>query len=136
MKAARKYGVVYTTGAFDPFHFGHLNILRRARAMAGTLIVGVSTDELIRQAKGREPFMALEQRMAIIAELRCVDRVIPQIDKNKQRIVDELKIDAIVVGSDWRGRYPPVSCELVYFDYTEGVSSSLLRRGQNERDGR
>jgi glycerol-3-phosphate cytidylyltransferase len=136
MNAAHRHRVVYTTGAFDPFHFGHLNILRQARAIAETLIVGVSTDELIRQAKGREPFMSLEQRMAIIAELRCVDRVIPQIDKNKQRIVDELKVDAIVVGSDWRGRYPPVSCALVYFDYTEGISSSLLRREQGERDGR
>ena len=136
MSSVRIFKVVYTTGAFDPFHYGHLNILRRAKEIAEILVVGVSTDELIRQAKGREPFMSLEQRMAIIAELRCVDRVIPQIDKNKQRIVDELKVDAIVVGSDWRGRYPPVSCELVYFDYTEGISSSLLRQGRGGSDGR
>lgn len=136
MSITRKFKVVYTTGAFDPFHYGHLNILRRAREIAETLIVGVSSDELIRLAKGREAFMSLDQRMAIIAELRCVDRVIPQLDKNKQRIVDELKIDAIVVGSDWRGRYPPVSCELVYFDYTEGISSSLLRNAQNEPHAR
>ena len=136
MTGGRKFKVVYTTGAFDPFHFGHLNILRRAKEIAETLIVGVSTDELIRQAKGRQPFMTLEQRISIIAELRCVDRVIPQLDKNKQRVVDEFKIDAIVVGSDWRGRYPPVSCELVYFDYTAGISSSLLRPEQGECDGR
>ncbi|MBE2213861.1 MAG: adenylyltransferase/cytidyltransferase family protein [Opitutaceae bacterium] len=136
MSGARKFAVVYTTGAFDPFHFGHLNILRRAREIADTLIVGVSTDELIRQAKGREPFMPLEQRMAIIAELRCVDRVVAQIDKNKQRVVDELKVDAIVVGSDWRGRYPPVSCELIYFDYTDGISSSLLRGARGESHDR
>ncbi len=136
MSETRKFRVVYTTGAFDPFHFGHLNILRRAKAIAETLIVGVSTDELVRQAKGREPFMSLAQRMAILAELRCVDRVIPQVDKNKQRVVDELEVDAIVVGSDWRGRYPPVSCELVYFDYTEGISSSLLRDRRDESDGR
>lgn len=132
MSSVPKFKVVYTTGAFDPFHFGHLNILRRAKEISETLIVGVSTDDLIRQAKRREPFMSLEQRMAIIAELRCVDRVIPQVDKNKQRVVDELHVDAIVVGSDWRGRYPPVSCELIYFDYTEGISSSLLRRVQGE----
>lgn len=133
MSNPRIYPVVYTTGAFDPFHYGHLNILRRARAIAGTLIVGVSTDELIRAAKGREPFMPLAQRMAIIAELRCVDRVIPQVDKDKQRVVEALKIDAIVVGSDWRGRYPPVTCEMIYFDYTEGISSSLLREDGGER---
>jgi len=136
MSDTRKFRVVYTTGAFDPFHFGHLNILRRAKAIAETLIVGVSTDELIRQAKGREPFMNLAQRMAIIAELRCVDRVIPQVDKDKQRIVDTFKVDAIVVGSDWRGRYPPVTCEMVYFDYTEGISSSLLRDGRDGSDAR
>lgn len=136
MNAAPKYKVVYTTGAFDPFHYGHLNILCRAKEIAETLIVGVSTDDLIRQAKGREPFMALEQRMAIIAELRCVDRVVAQVDKNKQRVVEELGIDAIVVGSDWRGRYPSVSCEMVYFDYTPGISSSLIRRELGEADGR
>ena len=136
MNTTRKFKVVYTTGAFDPFHYGHLNILRRAKEIAETLIVGVSTDELIREAKGREPFMSQAQRMAIIAELRCVDRVISQSDKNKQRVVDELKVDAIVVGSDWRGRYPSVSCEMVYFDYTDGISSSLLRHRQGEGDGR
>jgi len=136
MSASRKFKVVYTTGAFDPFHYGHLNILRCAREIAETLIVGVSTDELIRQAKGREPFMTLEQRMAIIGELRCVDRVIPQVDKNKQRIVDELQVEAIVVGSDWRGRYPPVSCELIFFDYTEGISSSLLRDARSAKNDR
>ena len=80
--------------------------------------------------------MNLAQRMAIIAELRCVDRVIPQVDKDKQRIVDTFKVDAIVVGSDWRGRYPPVTCEMVYFDYTEGISSSLLRDGRDGSDAR
>ncbi len=136
MNVPRRYNVVYTTGAFDPFHFGHLNILRRAKEIAGTLIVGVSTDDLIRAAKGREPFMPLEQRMAIIAELRCVDRVVAQVDKNKQRVVEALKVDAVVVGSDWRGRYPPVSCDLVYFDYTPGISSTLLRTEEGRGGGK
>lgn len=136
MSETTKFKVIYTTGAFDPFHHGHLNILRRAKRMAEFLIVGVSTDELIKQAKGREPYMSLEQRMAIIAELRCVDLVIPQVDKDKQRIVEKYNVDAIAVGSDWRGKYPPVSCEMVYFDYTDGISSSLIREGQAERDAK
>ena len=127
-----KFKVVYTTGAFDPFHHGHLNILQQAREIAEFLLVGVSSDELIRQAKGREPFIPLEHRMAIIAELRCVDKVIPQTDKNKQRVVDAYGVEAIVVGSDWRGRYPPVTCEMVYIDYTQGISSSFIRRGHDE----
>lgn len=134
MNMLHRYRTVYTTGAFDPFHFGHLNILRRARKIAGTLIVGVSTDELIRQVKGREPFMSLEHRMEIISELRCVDKVVAQVDKNKQRVVDEFGIDAIVVGSDWRGRYPTVTCEVIYFDYTDGISSSMIREGLDARD--
>jgi glycerol-3-phosphate cytidylyltransferase len=132
MNIMRKFKVVYTTGAFDPLHHGHLNIFLRAKEMADFLIVGVSTDELIRDAKGRDPFVPLEHRMAIIAQFRCVDKVIAQTDKNKQRVVDEFGIEAIVVGSDWRGRYPPVSCEMIYVDYTEGISSSLIRRAHDE----
>ena len=84
----KKYNSIYTTGAFDPFHFGHLNILKRAKEMNDFVIVGVSTDELIEKAKGRKPFMPLNQRIAILSELKCVDKVIPQFDKNKQKIVD------------------------------------------------
>ena len=127
MTTPSRFGLVYTTGAFDPFHFGHLNILRHAKAIAEHLVVGVSTDALIEQAKGRRAYMTLEQRMAILRELRCVDEVIPQTDKDKQRVVDALGVDAIVVGSDWRGRYPLVSCELIYVDYTRDISSTLLR---------
>ena len=74
----KKYNIVYTTGAFDPFHYGHLNILRRAKELAQTLIVGVSTDELIQTAKNRKAFMPLDHRMAIITELKCVDKVVLQ----------------------------------------------------------
>lgn len=123
----KKYNSIYTTGAFDPFHFGHLNILKRAKEMTDFVIVGVSTDELIEKAKGRKPFMPLNQRIAILSELKCVDKVIPQFDKNKQKIVDEYNIGAIIVGSDWKDRYPKVSCDLIYIDYTEGISSTIIR---------
>lgn len=123
----KKYKIVYTTGAFDPLHYGHLNVLKKAKLLADYLIVGVSTDELIRAEKQREVFMPLEERMAIISELRCVDKVIPQIDKRKQDIVDRYDVEAIVVGSDWKGRYPKVTCEMVYVEYTKGISSTILR---------
>ncbi len=123
----KKYKKVYTTGAFDPFHYGHLNILKKAKELADVLIVGVSTDELIEEAKKRKVFMPLEHRISIIKELKCVDQVIPQYDKNKQRIVNELKIDAIAVGSDWKGKYPKVSCEIIYFDYTDYITSTIIR---------
>jgi glycerol-3-phosphate cytidylyltransferase len=127
----KKYKTVYTTGAFDPFHFGHLNILRKAKEIAEHVIVGVSTDELIKAAKNRDVFMPLEERMDVISELKCVDKVIPQIDKDKQRIIVEYNVDAIVVGSDWKGRYPLVSCDMVYIDYTENINSTIIRDGLN-----
>jgi glycerol-3-phosphate cytidylyltransferase len=124
----KKYKVIYTTGAFDPFHYGHLIILKKAKKLAETLIVGVSTDALIRKDKKRQVFMPLEHRIKIIEELNCVDKVVPQIDKNKQGAVDELKVDAIVVGSDWKGKYPSVTCDIIYFDYTDNISSTMIRQ--------
>ena len=123
----RRCGRVYTTGCFDLFHVGHLNIIRASRAIADELVVGVSTDELIESEKGARPSVSLEDRMAIVAAIRHVDEVIGQTDKNKQRIVEEYAIDAITVGGDWKGRYPSVTCELVYFPYTKHTSSSRLK---------
>jgi len=99
--------------------------------MGDYLIVGVSTDELIEKAKNRKPFMSLNHRMEIISEMKCVDMVIPQIDKNKQNIVDKYKIDAIVVGSDWKGKYPKTSCEIIYIEYTKEISSTIIRNKLN-----
>ena len=127
----KKYKLVYTTGAFDPFHYGHLNIIRKAKEIADYLIVGVSTDELIKEAKKRKSFMPLHQRMEIISEMKCVDKVIPQIDKNKQKIVDKYNIDAIVVGSDWKGKYPKTSCKIIYIEYTKEISSTMIRNKLN-----
>lgn len=124
----KKYDIVYTTGAFDPFHYGHLNILQKAKEIAKTLIVGVSTDKLIKEAKGHDALLPFKERMAIIASLKCVDKVIPQEDKNKQRIVDMYNVDAIVVGSDWKGKYPKVSCKMVYFPYTKKINSTLIKK--------
>ena len=124
----KKYKTVYTTGAFDPFHYGHLNIIKKAKEIGKYLIVGVSTDQLVEKSKNRKVFMPLEHRMQIISELKCVDKVIPQIDKDKQKIVNQLNIEAIVVGSDWKGKYPPVSCDIIYFDYTNYISSTALRK--------
>ena len=123
----KKYQIIYTTGAFDPFHYGHLNIIKKSKEIADLLIVGVSTDALVEKEKNRKIFMPLEHRMSIISELKSVDKVIPQIDKNKQKIVDQFHIDAIVVGSDWKGKYPKVSCDVIYLDYTDYITSTKIR---------
>ena len=124
----RKYNKMYTTGCFDIFHYGHLNIIKRTKEMCNYLIVGVSTDELIFKEKGKYPLIPFDERIKVIESIKYVDLVIPQIDKNKQKIVDKFLIDAISVGSDWKGRYPKTSCPIEYFRYTKNISSSVLKK--------
>lgn len=123
----KKYQRLFTSGCFDVFHFGHLNILERSKELCEYLIVGVSTDELIAKEKGRPPLIPFEERRRVIESLACVDEVIPQVDKNKQKIVDTYAIDAISVGDDWIGRYPEVSCSMEYLPYTKSISSTILK---------
>lgn len=129
--SGKKYKRMFTSGCFDIFHQGHLNVLKKSKELCEYLIVGVSTDEVIVQSKGRPPIIPFDERISILEANRYVDEVIPQVDKNKQKIVDEHHIDAISVGSDWRGKYPPVTCEMVYFDYTPNVSSTVLKQKLN-----
>ncbi len=129
--SVKKHARMYTSGCFDIFHHGHLNILSKTKAMCDYLIVGVSTDELILKEKGLAPIIPFKERISILESIEMVDEVIPQVDKNKQRVVDEYKIDAISVGSDWRGRYPQVSCEMEYLDYTPTISSTILKQKLN-----
>jgi len=127
LKEKRKYKRMYTSGCFDIFHYGHLNILKKSKELCDYLIVGVSTDELIAKEKGKKPIIPFEERMKVIQAIGLVDEVIAQEDKNKQKIVDQFQIDAISVGDDWRGRYPQVSCKMEYFPYTANVSSTILK---------
>ena len=126
--STKKYKKMYTSGCFDIFHQGHLNILKNTKALCDYLIVGVSTDELILKSKGRLPLIPFEERVSILEANKYVDEVTPQVDKDKQAVVDQYNIDAISVGSDWLGKYPPVTCEMEYFDYTPNVSSTVLKQ--------
>ncbi len=133
---AKKYKIGYTTGVFDLFHIGHLNILRRAKEQCEMLVVGVTTDELCYRRKHKYPVVNEKDRMAIVGAIRYVDKVIPQLDMEKIRSVEELGADAVFVGSDWKGteawnkyekEFAKVGCEVVYLDHTDGVSSTILR---------
>ena len=132
----KKYRIGYTTGVFDMFHIGHLNILRRAKEQCETLIVGVTTDELCFKRKHKTPIINEKDRMAIVGAIRYVDKVVPQADMEKIRSVKELGADAVFVGSDWKGteawnryekEFAQVGCTVVYLDHTDGISSSILR---------
>ena len=131
-----KYKVGYTTGVFDMFHVGHLNILKRAKEQCETLVVGVTTDELCYKRKNKYPIVNEHERMEIVAAIRYVDKVIPQADMEKIKPVRELGADAVFVGSDWKGTaswdqyerdFAEVGCVVVYLDHTDGISSSILR---------
>ena len=126
----------YTTGVYDLFHIGHLNLLRRAKESCDFLIVGVSTDELALQTKGSLPAISYKERAEIVSAIRYVDTVIPQLNYDKFARWTELNFDKIFVGSDWKGterwieleqQFSKVSVEVVYFPYTESTSSSFLK---------
>ncbi|MBQ6437480.1 MAG: adenylyltransferase/cytidyltransferase family protein [Bacteroidales bacterium] len=132
----KRYRIGYTTGVFDMFHIGHLNILRRAKEQCDYLIVGVTTDDLCLKRKNKKPIINEKDRMAIVEAIRYVDRVVPQADMEKIRPVKELGADAVFVGSDWKGtdawneyekQFSEVGCTVVYLDHTDGISSTILR---------
>ena len=131
----KKYHIGYTTGVFDMFHIGHLNILRNAKAMCDYLIVGVSTDELVQQYKGKTPIIGFEERMAIVGAIRYVDQVVPQVTMNKMDAWKQLHFDALFHGSDWKGSdmynqvvadFEKVGVDVVFLPHTSGVSSTML----------
>ena len=93
----KKYKVGYTTGVFDMFHIGHLNILRRAKEQCEYLIVGVSTDELVQEYKNKIPIIPFEERAEIVQSIDCVERVIAQVDRDKFGAWRELKFDVMLV---------------------------------------
>lgn len=134
--ATKKYKTGYTTGVFDMFHIGHLNILRKAKELCEHLIVGVSTDELVLSYKNKLPIIPFEERKAIVEACRYVDEVRPQADRDKISAYEHLKFDVMFVGDDWQGNPLFVEVEkhlnrhgaaVVYFPYTQGTSSSILR---------
>ena len=128
VQTPKKYRRMYTSGCFDIFHYGHLNILKKTKELCDYLVVGVSTDELIEKEKGRLPVIPFHERINVVKAIKYVDEVIPQEDKNKQKVVDDYQIDAISVGDDWKGRFPATSCPVEYFAYTENVSSTILKQ--------
>lgn len=131
----KKYKVGYTTGVFDLFHIGHLNILKKAKEQCEYLIVGVSTDENVMSYKKKTPVIPFEERIAIVEALKYVDEVVPQTNMDKFQAWEKLKFNAIFHGDDWKGsnmydqiekRFTEVGVEMVYLPYTKGTSSTLL----------
>jgi len=126
----------YTTGVFDLFHHGHVNIFKRAKEECDHLIVGVSTDDLVKGYKDRLPLIPHEQRKEVVKACKYVDEVIDQKDMNKFGSWEVIKFDKMFVGDDWKGtekwnkiekQLKRVGAKVVYIPYTEGVSSTKIK---------
>ena len=126
----------YTTGVFDMFHIGHLNILKRAKQHCDILIVGVTTDELCQSYKNKLPIIPYDERKAIIEAIKYVDMVVPQLNRDKFSAWEEHKFDVMFVGDDWKGselfedverKLNAVGCRVEYLPYTQGTNSTILR---------
>ena len=138
---AKKYKIGYTTGVFDMFHIGHLNILKRAKEQCEYLIVGVTTDELCIKRKNKKPIICESERVEIVSAIKYVDKVVLQKDMDKIKPVIEYDVDVVFVGSDWQGtpawveyekEFNKVNCSVCYLSHTDGISSSILRDRLNK----
>jgi glycerol-3-phosphate cytidylyltransferase len=131
----KKYKVGYTTGVYDMFHIGHLNILKRAKEQCEFLIVGVSTDELVEKYKHKTPIIPFEERMAIVAAIKYVDQVVPQFNMDKFEAWEQIHFNALFHGDDWKGssmyneienKFKKIGVDMVFLPHTDGTSSTLL----------
>src|SRR5690625_478401 len=124
IKYMKQYKVGYTTGVFDLFHVGHLNILKRAKEQCEILIVGVSTDELVKEYKSKRAVIPFQERMEIVAGIKYVDQVVAQQSRDKFAAWEHLLFDVMFVGDDWKGNalfnalektFQEVGVDIVYF---------------------
>ena len=125
----------YTTGVYDLFHIGHLNLLKNAKGLCDKLIVGVTVDELVayKQKKAVIPF---EERIEIVRNIKCVDVAIPQNTIDKFEAWKKLHYDVLFVGDDWYAtsswekmeeELKQVGVRIIYFPYTKTTSSTVIR---------
>ena len=136
----KKMTIGYTSGVYDLFHVGHLNMLRNAKSLCDKLIVGVTTDELV-SYKNKKAVIPFHERLEIVRNIKCVDAVVPQEDMNKMKQWEKLKFDVIFVGDDWYNTdkwkefeidFKKVGVQIVYFPYTKGISSTKLNKILNK----
>jgi glycerol-3-phosphate cytidylyltransferase len=129
--------VGYVPGAYDMFHIGHLNILRKAREQCDYLIAGVVTDEVAEAAKGKRPAVPYEERLEVVASIRFVDEAVMDWSSDKYLMWEQLRFDVLFKGDDWKGTpkgdrleagLGTVGVRVIYFPYTAHTSSTSLRQ--------
>lgn len=143
MSNPKKYKIGYTTGVYDMFHIGHLNILKRAKEQCEYLIVGVSTDEVVQSYKNKTPVIPFEERCAIVKAIKYVDEVVPQTSMDKFAAWQNLHFNALFHGDDWKGSpmydqvqaaFAKVGVDVVFLPHTNGISSTILATRMKKND--
>lgn len=136
----KKEVIGYTTGVYDMFHIGHLNLLKNAKGLCDRLIVGVTTDECA-MYKNKKPIISFEDRLEIIRSIKYVDSAIPQKDMDKVSMCKKLKVDILFVGDDWydtdkwndyENQLKKIGVKIIYLPYTNSISSTKLVNILNE----
>ena len=126
----------YTTGVYDLFHIGHLNVLKEAKKHCDFLVVGVTTDELSLSYKGKKPVIPFNERIEIIRSLKYVDEAVKQDSMDKFMAWQKIKFNRMYVGDDWKGtqkwidlekKFKKINVDIIYFPYTKNTSSTLLK---------
>ncbi|MBQ6006534.1 MAG: adenylyltransferase/cytidyltransferase family protein [Selenomonadaceae bacterium] len=126
----------YTTGVYDLFHIGHLNLLKNAKGLCDKLIVGVTVDELVKY-KNKRAVIPFEERLEIVRSIKYVDAAIAQESLDKFAAWEKLKFDILFVGDDWyqserwqelEEKFQRVGVRVIYFPYTKGTSSTLINQ--------
>lgn len=129
----------YTTGVYDLFHIGHLNLLKNAKALCDKLIVGVTVDELVAY-KGKKAMIPFEDRIEIIRSCKFVDAAVPQYDMDKLTACKKFKAEILFVGDDWYNtekwneyekEFSANGIKIIYFPYTAGISSTQIQKALN-----
>lgn len=127
---------VITYGTFDLLHYGHVNLLQRAKDLGDYLIVAISTDEFNWNMKGKKCYFTYEERKRLVEAIRYVDLVIPEENwEQKVTDVDEYKVDTFVIGDDWEGKFDFLKekCEVVYLPRTPEISTTQIKNDLNKR---
>ena len=121
---------ILTYGTYDLLHWGHINLLKRAKQNGDYLIVGLSTDEF-NQIKNKKAYHSYEVRKTMLEAIRYVDLVIPESDwEQKIQDIKDLKVDVFVMGDDWKGKFDYLKdyCEVIYLPRTEGISTTKIKK--------
>lgn len=121
---------ILTYGTYDLLHWGHINLLKRAKQNGDYLIVGLSTDEF-NQIKNKKAYHSYEVRKTMLEAIRYVDLVIPESDwEQKIQDIKDLKVDVFVMGDDWKGKFDYLEdyCEVIYLPRTQGISTTKIKK--------